>query len=80
MAAEAEKRGLDKQPTYEEKIYFARLQILSQELSSAMQADSGKISDADVEEYYKKNESPERRYHHHLLLRLRHRRRLAKTR
>ncbi|MGC9987280.1 MAG: hypothetical protein ABSC07_01735 [Terriglobales bacterium] len=57
MAAEAEKRGLDKQPTYEEKIYFARLQILSQELSSAMQADSGKISDADVEEYYKKNEA-----------------------
>jgi hypothetical protein len=55
MAAEAEKRGLDKQPAFEEKLYFARLQILSQELSSALQSDSGKVSDADVAEYYKKN-------------------------
>src|ERR1035438_5545673 len=56
MSAEAEKRGLDKQPSYEEKMYFARLQILAQELSSALQADSNKVSDADVEAYYKKNE------------------------
>jgi hypothetical protein len=55
MATEAEKRGLDKQASFEEKMYFARLQILSQELSSALQTDSGKVSDADVEEYYKKN-------------------------
>jgi hypothetical protein len=57
MAAEAEKRGLDKQPTYEEKMFFARLQILSQELSSALQADSNKVTDAEVEEYYKKNQA-----------------------
>ena len=57
MAAEAEKRGLDKQPAYEEKMYFARLQILSQELSSTLQADSNKVTDADVEEYYKKNQA-----------------------
>jgi hypothetical protein len=57
MAAEAEKRGLDKQPSYEEKMYFARLQILTQELSSALQADSNKVTDADVEEYYKKNQA-----------------------
>jgi hypothetical protein len=55
MATEAEKRGLDKQPSFEEKIYFARLQILSQELSSALQADSGKVSDEDIKEYYNKN-------------------------
>lgn len=57
MAAEAEKRGLDKQPAYEEKMYFARLQILSQELSSALQADSNKVTDAEVEEYYKNNQA-----------------------
>jgi hypothetical protein len=55
MAADAEKRGLDKEPTFQEKMYFARLQILSQELSSALQTDAGKVSDADVDEYYKKN-------------------------
>ncbi len=55
MAAEAEKRGLDKQPSFEEKMYFAHLQILSQELSSALQADSAKVSDADIQDYYNKN-------------------------
>jgi hypothetical protein len=56
MAAEAEKRGLDKQTSFEQKMYFARLQILTQELSGALQADSAKVTDADIEEYYKKNE------------------------
>jgi hypothetical protein len=57
MSAEAEKRGLDKQPPFEEKMRWARMQILSQELSSALQADSAKVTDADVEDYYKKNEA-----------------------
>lgn len=57
MSAAAEKRGLDKKPTFEEKMNFARMQILSQELSNALQEDSGKVPDADTEEYYKKNES-----------------------
>ncbi|MGB8011299.1 MAG: peptidylprolyl isomerase [Terriglobales bacterium] len=57
MSATAEKRGLEKQPTFEEKMYFARLQILAQELTAALQTDAGKISDADVEDYYKKNEA-----------------------
>ncbi len=55
MGTEAEKRGLDKDATFEEKMQFARLQILSQELGTALQADSNKISDAEVEDYYKKN-------------------------
>ena len=33
------------------------MQILSQELSRALQEDSGKVSDADIEDYYKKNEA-----------------------
>src|SRR5208282_3757080 len=32
MSSEAEKRGLDKGPIFEEKMHFARMQILSQEL------------------------------------------------
>jgi hypothetical protein len=56
MSNAAEKRGLDKGPAFEEKMYFARLQILSQELGRALQDDSTKVSDADLEDYYKKNE------------------------
>ncbi len=51
----AEQRGRDPGPTVEEKMNWARMQILSQELSSALQADSQKVSDEDIAEYYKKN-------------------------
>jgi len=56
MSTEAEKRGLDKGPAFEEKMHFARLQILSQELGRVLQEDSVKVSDADIEDYYKKNQ------------------------
>jgi hypothetical protein len=56
MSTAAEKRGLDKGPAFEEKMNFARMQILSQELRRALQEDSGKVTDADIEDYYKKNE------------------------
>jgi PPIC-type PPIASE domain len=56
-AAAAEKRGLDKGPTYEEKMALARMQILSQELGRTLQEDSGKVTDAEIEDYYKKNEA-----------------------
>ena len=57
MSTAAEKRGLDKGPTFDEKMYFARMQILSQELGRALQEDSDKITDSDIENYYKKNEA-----------------------
>jgi hypothetical protein len=57
MSAAAEKRGLDKTPAFEEAMRFARMQLLSQDLSHALQADANKITDADLEDYYKKNES-----------------------
>lgn len=56
MSSAAERRGLDKAPKFDEMIYFARMQILSQELSRALQEDAGKVSDSDIEDYYKKNE------------------------
>ncbi|HKB98177.1 MAG TPA: hypothetical protein VKD23_05260 [Terriglobales bacterium] len=56
MSAAAEKRGLEKTPKFDEMLYFARMQILSQELSRALQEDSGKVTDGDIGDYYKKNE------------------------
>src|SRR5271165_7164501 len=57
MSSAAEKRGLDKSPSFEQKMQFARMQILTQELSNALQAESQKVSDEDVAENYKKNEA-----------------------
>ncbi len=57
MSSAAEKRGLDKDPKYDEMMYYARMQILSRELRDALQEDSVKVSDADLEDYYKKNEA-----------------------
>ncbi|HEY6303169.1 MAG TPA: hypothetical protein VIX14_08895 [Terriglobales bacterium] len=57
MSAAAEKRGLDKGPTFDESMRFAREQVLSQELARALQEESSKVSDADIKDYYKKNEA-----------------------
>lgn len=57
MSSAAEKRGLDKGPTFDEKMALARMQILSQELTRSLQEDSAKVSDSDIEDYYKKNEA-----------------------
>ena len=56
MSAAAEKRGLDKTPAFEEEMRFARMQLLSQDLSRALQADANNISEADLQDDYKKNE------------------------
>jgi hypothetical protein len=56
MSTAAEKRGLDKGSKVDEEMYFARMQILSQEISRALQEDSAKVSDEDIEAYYKKNQ------------------------
>jgi bifunctional DNA-binding transcriptional regulator/antitoxin component of YhaV-PrlF toxin-antitoxin module len=57
MSVAAEKRGLDKGPTFDEMMRFARIQTLAQILTRTLQEDSGKVSDADIEDYYKKNEA-----------------------
>ncbi|MBZ5666719.1 MAG: peptidyl-prolyl cis-trans isomerase [Acidobacteriia bacterium] len=57
MSTAAEKRGLDKNPKFDEMMNFARMQILSQELSRALQDDSNKVTDSDIEDYYKKNQA-----------------------
>ncbi len=57
MSTAAEKRSLDKSPKFDEMLLFARMQLLSQELSRALQDESNKVTDSDIEDYYKKNQS-----------------------
>src|ERR1700691_4208977 len=57
MSTAAEKRELDKTPHFEEATHFARMQILSQELGKALQADSNNVSDQDIQDYYEKNKA-----------------------
>jgi hypothetical protein len=55
MSSEGEKRGLDKTPHFEESLRLARMQILSQELTKALQSDANNVSDQDTQDYYQKN-------------------------
>jgi bifunctional DNA-binding transcriptional regulator/antitoxin component of YhaV-PrlF toxin-antitoxin module len=57
MSADADKRGLDKEPKFDEQMRFARMQILSQSLNRALQEESGKVSDEDIADYYNKNQA-----------------------
>ena len=55
MSAAAEKKGLDKEPQFDQMLNFARMQILSQVLSRNLQEESQKVSDADIQKYYDEN-------------------------
>jgi parvulin-like peptidyl-prolyl isomerase len=56
MSTVAAKKGLDKTPHFDQMMYFARMQILSQALTRNLQEEAGKVSDSDVEKYYKDNQ------------------------
>jgi PPIC-type PPIASE domain len=55
MSQKAHEMGLDQGPKFEERMTLARIQILSQALSQAVQEKAARISDSDIEEYYKSN-------------------------
>jgi PPIC-type PPIASE domain len=55
MSAAAQERGIDKTPAFAEELRFASLQLLSQDLDSALRADANRITDADLEQYYERN-------------------------
>jgi hypothetical protein len=57
MAAAAEKRGLDKTPEFQEEMRYARLQLLSQDLTRLLQAQSKQITDVELKDYYQQNRS-----------------------
>jgi|HubBroStandDraft_6_1064221.scaffolds.fasta_scaffold00009_97 hypothetical protein len=56
-AHEAEVRGLDKTARFEEVLRFARLQVLSQELTRELKDESAKVPEKEIVEYYQKNSS-----------------------
>jgi hypothetical protein len=57
MAAAAKKRGLDKTPQFQEEMRFARMQLLAQDLTRLLQAQSSQISAAELADFYRKNQS-----------------------
>ena len=55
LSHEAEKRGLDKGPRFEESMRFRRMQALAEQLSKNLVDEANKIPDSDVEKFYKDN-------------------------
>jgi hypothetical protein len=56
MAAEAKKRGFDKEPEVAELMKYAQMQILEHELTASMQKNSARLADRDAETYYMGNQ------------------------
>ncbi len=57
MAAAAESRGLDQTPAFAEELRYARLQLLSQDLTLVLHQDAETIPDAEVDAYYHDNQA-----------------------
>ena len=55
MSQAAEKKGLDKEPQFKERMRFAKMQILTQELQQKIQEDASKVPQQEIADYYKKN-------------------------
>ena len=56
MSAAAEKRGLDQTAAFADELRFARVQLLSQDLDSALRADANHIADQDLDRYTNKTD------------------------
>jgi len=55
MSQRAEQMGLDKEPSFEEHMRLARIQVLSQAFNKAVQEKAAQISDKEIEDYYHNN-------------------------
>jgi hypothetical protein len=55
MSEIAKKKGLDKTEAYQETVKFAKMQILTTQLQRSAQENADKISETDIDAYYKKN-------------------------
>ncbi len=53
MSNEAKKKGLDKTPRFDETVKFAKMQILSNELTREIQEDAAKVPPEEIAAYYK---------------------------
>jgi len=57
MSQKAHEMGLDQGPKFDERMKLARIQILSQALSQAIQEKAAQISDQDIQDYYEKSKA-----------------------
>lgn len=55
LATKAHEMGLDKGPAFDEQMYLSRLQLLARMAGEQLQKDAGKVSDEEVENYYKQH-------------------------
>ena len=55
MSEAAEKKGLENTESFKETLKIAKMQILTTQLQRQVQEDADKVSDSDIEAYYKKN-------------------------
>lgn len=55
MSREAEARGMDKEEYFQQMFAFARMQILSQQLTRRIQQDAGNVPEQEIADYYQKN-------------------------
>jgi hypothetical protein len=55
MAHAAKQRGLENDPNFKQILQFARLQILSQQLSRSVKEEADKVPQSEIEKYYKDN-------------------------
>ena len=55
LASKAHEMGLDKGPAFDEQLYLARLQLLARMAGEQIQKEAAKVSDADIENYYRQH-------------------------
>jgi hypothetical protein len=62
MSREAEARGMDKEEYFQQMFEFARMQILTQQLTRRIQEEAGKVPEQEIAYYYQKNPDQFREY------------------
>lgn len=62
MSHEAEVRGLDREAYFQQMLAFARMQILTQQLTRRVQQEAAKVPAQDIADYYQKNSEGFRQY------------------
>jgi PPIC-type PPIASE domain len=55
LSQKAHAMGLDQGPTFDEKMYLARIQLLAGLAGEQIQKSAGQVSDAEIEDYYKQH-------------------------
>jgi len=55
MSTEAKKKGMDRTPQFEDRVKFAQMQILTQELQQSIQDEGANVPQEEIEKYYKEH-------------------------